>query len=170
MKAIEMSNATTSYRCPVSSENRMATLTLGGRKLKVEVTELSRDSFSVLVPNATGKKLVVGKSYRLFYQDMLWGVVCRTKWVAGEGKTSIEFDVADELTPLKLVKGPWWSKTKGANVYGQSDTTLPFALITAFVLAVLIMPAWGGKWGTSDALCGAVNLTWKTIIDLCTGR
>jgi hypothetical protein len=50
------------------------------------------------------------------------------------------------------------------------DGTLAFFLIALIIVGVLIVPAWGGKWGTSQLICDGVNNVWKTLASIVTGR
>jgi hypothetical protein len=50
------------------------------------------------------------------------------------------------------------------------DGTLAFFITVLIIIAVLIMPAWGGQWGTSQLICDGVNSIWKTLSSIVTGR
>lgn len=163
-----MIETTPSYRCKVQQGNMKATLRLGRRSFKVQVVEMSRDTFSVRVPANVGSKVTVGSKSKLFYQDMLWSVLCTQKWIGESGELDIEFQQLEELTPLTISKTSYWTTSKQVRTIG--DGTLPVTLIGAFILVILIMPAWGGEWGTSDAICNAVNSTCSALGQLITGK
>lgn len=157
-----MTNATPSYRCKVSNANSVAFLRLGWKSYPVQVFEMSRDSFSVRVPEAIARRVAVGSKPKLFYQEMLWRVLCTQKWVGENQDVALEFQQVAELTPLKVVSNPM-SGTAGQVQAIQRDSSLMVAGGVALILMILIMPAWGGQWGTSDAICTAIQTTWDTL-------
>ena len=165
-----MLDSTPSYRCKVTDGNTLGTLRLGRQSFKVDVLEMSRDSFSVRIPARIAKKVAVGSKSRLFYQEMLWSVRCTNKWMGNSNSVDLEFQQLDELTPPKLKRGPMTGTSKPVAALGQSDPILPVAMLGAFILAILILPAWGGQWGTSDAICGAISNTWSAVRELVTGK
>ncbi len=165
-----MIDATPSYRCKVSAGNTRGSLQLGMRRFSVEVLEMSRDSFCVRLPAAIAKKVVVGKKSKLMYQEMLWSVLCTNKWIGESNQVDLEFKQLDELISPKLNRAPLSGKSTQVATIGQTDPTLPVAMLGAFILAILIMPAWGGQWGTSDKLCGLVSTTWSALSGLVTGK
>jgi hypothetical protein len=162
-----MTDTTASYRCKVSGGNSRALLRLGCHRFNVDVVEMSRDSFCVRVPSKIANQVAVGSKSKLFYQEMLWSVLCTQKWISDSQHVDLEFKQLAELTPLKVPKGPIGATTKGTRAI-QSDNSLAIAFGVALVIAVLIMPAWGGQWGTSDALCTAVQSTWSALGQLIT--
>jgi hypothetical protein len=163
-----MIDSTPSYRCKISRGNTKALLRLGWHKYKVDVVEISRDSFSVRVPTKIANQVAVGGKSKLLYQEMLWSVLCTHKWINNEKQTDLEFKQIAELTKPKIDKGPLKSGVKGVRAV-QSDNSLPIAFGVATIMAILIMPAWGGQWGTSDAICTAVRAAWGAIGQLVTG-
>jgi hypothetical protein len=165
-----MIDATPSYRCKVSAGNTHGSLQLGMRRFSVEVLEMSRDSFCVRLPAAIAKKVVVGKKSKLMYQEMLWSVLCTNKWIGDSNHVDLEFKQLDELISPKLNRAPLSGKSAQVAAISQTDPTLPVAMLAAFVLAILIMPAWGGQWGTSEKLCGLVSTTWSALSGLVTGK
>ncbi len=165
-----MIDATPSYRCKISVGNTRGSLRLGRRRVQVEVLELSRDSFFVRVPIAIARKVSVGSKSKLLYQEMLWSVLCTHKWISQSNQVDLEFKQLEELTPPKMRKAPLSGQAKQVAAIGQTDPTLPVAMLGAFMIVVLILPAWGGQWGTSERICSAVSTTWSALSELVTGR
>ncbi len=165
-----MIDATPSYRCKISVGNTRGSLRLGRRRFQVEVLELSRDSFFVRVPIAIARKVSVGSKSKLLYQEMLWSVLCTHKWISQSNQVDLEFKQLEELTPPKMRKAPLSGQAKQVAAIGQTDPTLPVAMLGAFMIVVLILPAWGGQWGTSERICAAVSTTWSALSELVTGR
>ncbi len=165
-----MIDATPSYRCKVSLGNSRGSLRLGWKRFRVDILEMSRDSFSVRVPSSLAKKIVVGGTTKLLYQEMLWSVRCTHKWIGESNQVDVEFQQLAELTPPKMRKAPHSGNARQVAAIGQTDSTLPVAMIGAFIIAVLILPAWGGRWGTSERMCSAVSSTWSALSELATGK
>lgn len=165
-----MIDATPSYRCKVSLGNSRGSLRMGWKRFNVDILELSRDSFSVRVPSSLAKNIVVGSTSKLFYQDMLWSVLCTHKWIGQSNQVDVEFQQLAELTPPKMRKAPLCGNARQVAAIGQTDPTLPVAMLGAFILTVLILPAWGGQWGTSERMCSAVSSTWSALHELVTGK
>ncbi len=165
-----MIDATPSYRCKISVGNTRGSLRLGRRRFQVEVLELSRDSFFVRVPIAIARKVSVGSKSKLLYQEMLWSVLCTHKWISQSNQVDLEFKQLEELTPPKMRKALLSGQAKQVAAIGQTDPTLPVAMLGAFMIVVLILPAWGGQWGTSERICSAVSTTWSALSELVTGR
>lgn len=161
-EASVMKDTSPSYRCKVSSSNSRASLKLGWKSYPVQVFEMSRDSFSVRVPEVIANRVSIGSKPKLLYQEMLWQVLCTQKWIGENKLVDMEFHQVAELTPPKLVS----QRVGGAARPIQAiphDSTLTVATGVALILMVLIMPAWGGQWGTSDAICNAVQTVWDTL-------
>lgn len=165
-----MIDATPSYRCKISVGNTRGSLRLGMRRFQVEVLEMSRDSFFVRVPIAIARKVAVGSKSKLLYQEMLWSVLCTNKWIGQSNQVDLEFKQLEELTPPKMRKAPLSGQARQVAAIGQTDPTLPVAMLGAFIIIVLILPAWGGQWGTSERMCSAVSTTWTALSELVTGR
>jgi hypothetical protein len=163
-----MNDRSPSYRCKISRGNTRALLRLGWHRYDVDVIEMSRDSFSVRVPQKIGNQISVGGKSKLFYQEMLWSVLCTHKWLGDEKQVELEFKQLAELTPLRVPKATCGGKTKGVQAI-QSDNSLAVAFGVAIIMAVLILPAWGGQWGTSELICSAVRSTWEALGQLLTG-
>jgi hypothetical protein len=140
------------------------------RRFSVEVVAMSRDSFCVRLPAAIAKKVVVGKKSKLMYQDMLWSVLCTNKWIGDSNQVDLEFKQLGELILPKLNRAPLSGKSTQLAAISQTDPTLPVAILGAFILSILIMPAWGGQWGTSDKLCGLISTIWTALSGLVTGK
>ncbi len=164
-----MMDATSSFRCKVSEGNTRGSLRLGRQRFKVDVMEMSRDSFCVRVPSAIARKVAVGSTSKLLYQGMLWSVLCTQKRIGESDRVDLEFKQLDELTVPNLQRATFFGKARSVGAISQTDPTLPVAMLGAFVIAVLILPAWGGQWGTSQAICTAVSATWNALGELVGG-
>jgi hypothetical protein len=148
--------------------NSKAVLFLRSRKYKVQVLEMSRDAFSICVPKSIANSLTVGVKPKLLYQEMLWQVECVQKWPGENGLMEVELLQLAELTQPKLQGAA--AIQAGPTRAIQNDSSLIVAFGVALILMVLIMPAWGGHWGTSDAICNAAQTTFNVVCDMLSFR
>jgi hypothetical protein len=153
------------YRCKVAYGNGRATLFVGRRKHPVTVSEMSCNNFIVQLPSSLAKKLTVGKQNKFFYQDMLWRVECTNKWLVSSDMVEVDLLQVAELTPPKIVQQTVGGTAKQTQAI-QGDYTLLFTLAFALTISLLIMPAWGGEWGTSELICSAAQNTMKALGEL----
>jgi hypothetical protein len=165
-----MNTESAAYKCKIFRPNTKAWLKLGTKRRFVEVVEQSRESFTVRTTSKIAAKIKVGGKFRLLYQEMLWSVGCKNKWLNNEGGIDIEVEPLEELTPPKIVQGGIFQRSSRASTASPMDGTLAFFITVLIIIAVLIMPAWGGQWGTSQLICDSVNTIWKTLTSIVTGR
>jgi hypothetical protein len=165
-----MNTESAAYKCKIFGPNSKAWLWLGIRRHFVEVVEQSREAFTVRTTAKLAAKIKVGGTFKLLYQEMLWSVGCRNKWMNNEGGVDIEVEPLEELTPTKIVRGSILHRSPHVSTSGPMDGTLAFFLIALIIVGVLIVPAWGGQWGTSKLICDGVNTVWKTLASMVTGR
>jgi len=166
-----MSNGVSdAYRCKIFRPNSRAWLKLGTRRRLVEVIEQSRDTFTVQINSGIAKKIEVGREFRLLYQDMLWSVLCRQKWVNREGLVDVEFEPIAELTPPEMPRVSLIHRSKTVSTNQPIDTTLAVMILCSVILFILIVPAWGGQWGTSKVICDSITNVWKASTGLILNR
>jgi hypothetical protein len=163
-------NTQAAYRCKIFRPNSKAWLKLGTKRRFVEVIEQSRDSFTVRSAPNIAAKVKVGTTIRLLYQEMLWSVRCKNKWLNTEGGIDLELEPLEELTPPKVVQGSIFQRSKHVSASNAMDGTIAFLLFGLIFVTILILPAWGGQWGTSQLICDGVNTIWKTLTSMVTGR
>ncbi|AMV30951.1 hypothetical protein VN12_02470 [Pirellula sp. SH-Sr6A] len=158
------------YRCKIADTQSGAWLKLGSRKKPVQVVEQSRDMFTVRVSRSLAQKVRVGGEFRFFYQDMLWSVLCKHKWISQNELVDLEFEPLRELTAPKIQKDGWFGRSTPLASTTPLDGTLAVVFLGTILLSILIMPAWGGQWGTSKLICDAVTSVWKALASLVTGQ
>jgi hypothetical protein len=158
------------YRCKIVESQSGAWLKLGLRRKQVHVVERSRDTFLVRVSQSTANQVRVGAKFRFFYQDMLWSVLCKHKWIGQNNLVDVELEPIQELIKPKIQKGSWFNSAKPFSCTTPLDGTLAALFVGTILLSVLIMPAWGGQWGTSQLICDGVTIVWKALASLVTGN
>jgi hypothetical protein len=139
------------------------------RRREIEVIEVSRCSFTIRISQHLANQIKVGKEFRLFHQGMLWLVEAKQKWLHQHNEVDIEFEQLAELTPPKI-KHAVREKSQMVSAGNSPDFMLTASIIGVVVLALLIMPSWGGEWGTSQVICDAVTTVFKALASLVTGK
>lgn len=144
-----------SYRCKVHAGNKSAVLRIGWQSYPIEVDEVSRDMFSVVVPKRAAKKMASGVKATLRYEGITWAVECGRKLLC-EGDVArgigVELNILEELTKPSLPKSNWWAGRSSQIHAVNRDPVLPVAMLVAFMIAILIMPRSGQQWGILEAL------------------
>lgn len=164
-----MLNSTPAFKCKVVRPETWGWIKLGVRRHLIEVVAVSRDSFTARLSLSLARKIKVGKEFRLYYQGMLWSVLAKQKWPhEGEG-VDVEFEQLSELIAPK-VKRTCRQKSQMTSAGNSSDLTLISSILAVVILAALLMPSWGGKWGTAQFISDSVTAVYKALTSLVTGR
>ncbi|MFN7845221.1 MAG: hypothetical protein ACK5YR_22065 [Pirellula sp.] len=164
-----MLTSTPAFKCKIVRPESWGWIKLGVRRHLIEVIEVSRDSFTAKLSLSLARRIKIGKEFRLYHQGMLWAVQAKQKWPhEGEG-VEVEFEPLSELIAPK-VKRVAWQKSQKSTAGNSSDLTLVATIIALVLLAALIMPSWGGKWGTSQLISDSVNAVYTALKSLITGR
>jgi hypothetical protein len=164
-----MLTTTPAFKCKVVRPETWGWIKLGVRRHLIEVIEVSRDSFTARLSLSLARRIKIGKEFRLYHQGMLWAVQAKQKWPhEGEG-VEVEFEQLSELIAPK-VKKVARQKSQMSSAGNSSDLTLISTILAVILLAALLMPSWGGKWGTSQFISDSVNAVYKALASLITGR
>lgn len=164
-----MLTSTPAFKCKVVRPETWGWIKLGVRRHLIEVVEVSRDSFTARLSLSLARRIKIGKEFRLYHQGMLWAVQAKQKWPhEGEG-VEVEFEQLSELIAPK-VKKVARQKSQMSTAGNSSDLTLISTILAVVLLAALLMPAWGGKWGTSQFISDSANAVYKALTGLVTGR
>lgn len=151
-------------RFKLTEENQAGTLEIGRRIYPVNVIEMSVCQFSVVVDHKPSQKARVGGYARLRILDKDCKVAIRKKRLLDQGKVQIEMEQIEE--PIKPERKAWslFSSSKTVRIAG-GDSLVPIAMIFAVFITILIVPSFGGRWGTSKLISEAVETTWKLAMD-----
>ncbi|MCU0719476.1 MAG: hypothetical protein MUC83_07215 [Pirellula sp.] len=164
-----MLTTTPAFKCKIVRPETWGWIKLGVRKHLIEVVEVSRDSFTARLSLSLARRIKIGKEFRLYHQGMLWAVQAKQKWPHdGEG-VEVEFEPLSELITPK-VKKVARQKSQMSTAGNSSNLTLIATIVGVIILAALIMPSWGGKWGTAQFISDSANAVYKALAGLITGR
>lgn len=164
-----MLTTTPAFKCKVVRPETWGWLKLGLKKHLIEVIEISTDSFTVRLSQSMAKRVRIGKKFRLYHQGMLWAVRAKQKWLHDDKDYEVEFELLSELFAPKLKKVAR-QKSLMSTAGNSSNLNLITTLLGVTILATLIMPAWGGKWGTAQFIDGSANMVFQAFKSLVTGR
>lgn len=160
----EGSSGISNLRFKLSQENQIGTLQIGRKTFAVNVIEMSLCQFSVLVDEKLAKKLKIGAKAGLQILDKDCRVVVKTKRELHQGQVQLELDQIEEVIRTESRKAIAFSRPNRVRVAG-SDSLLPFAIAISVIVAIMILPSLGGRWGTSKVFSKTVEKTWKMAVD-----
>ncbi len=149
------------YKCIVSSDNSAAELRVGNKSFSVRVLDLSRDGFTIRVPNAILKKVRSKANLRLEYASELWEVACDGEFSDSSDFTNLGLLRVRDLTKLKMPSGFQFSF--GAMFSLNQDPTLLLGLLLAFLAACFCLPGVGDQVGTAPKISRTVKAAWQSF-------
>ncbi|MFN7878310.1 MAG: hypothetical protein ACK5PB_23540 [Pirellula sp.] len=144
-------------------------LKLGVRKHLIEIVEVSSVAFTARISQSLAKRIRIGKKFRIYHQGMLWAVQAKQKWLHESKDCDVEFELLTELFAPKVN-----TTARQKSLMSTAGTSSNLTLVTTFlgvtILTVLLMPSWGGKWGTAQFINNSVNTVFQAFKSLVTGR
>lgn len=164
-----MLTSSTAFKCKVVRPETWGWLKLGVRKHLIEIVEVSSVSFTARISQNLAKRVRIGKKFRIYHHGMLWAVQAKQKWLH-EGKDyDVEFELLAELFTPKVTKTAR-QKSLMSTAGNSSNLTLVTTFLGVTILTALLMPSWGGKWGTAQFINDSVNAVFQAFKSLVTGR
>jgi hypothetical protein len=151
-------------RFKLIEENQPGTLEIGRKEYPINVIEMSVCQFSAIVDHKPSQKVRVGGYARLRILDKDCKVAIRKKRLLDHGKVQLEMEQIDEPISPERKKHTWFSSPKTVRVSG-GDSLMPVMIVFAALITILIIPSFGGRWGTSKMISDAVESTWKVAAD-----
>jgi hypothetical protein len=164
-----MISSTPAFKCKVVRPDTWGWIKLGVRRYLIEIIEVSRDSFTARISVRLASRIKIGGKFRLYHRGMLWAVMAKQKWPLEGKEVEVEFEPISELIEPKI-KNSRRQKSQMTSAGNSSDFALISTLIAVVVLAALLMPSWGGKWGTAQFISDSVTAVYKALVSLVTGR
>ncbi|MFN9984838.1 MAG: hypothetical protein ACK52S_04735 [Pirellula sp.] len=142
---------TSAVRIAVVAGYQCGSLKLGWRKYPVRITQMNSVSFTALIEPKIATKIKVSKVGILRFQDADWRVSVISKWVRQDGSIELELQLIEELFRPRVDKAPLLSRNRTRNLM-LTDPLLPLAIFFAIFVTFLVMPGFGGRWGTSSLI------------------
>jgi hypothetical protein len=164
-----MLTATPAFKCKVVRPETWGWLKLGVRKHLIEIVEVSADSLTGRLSQSLAKRVKIGKKLRIYHRGMLWAVEAKQKWLHKGGEYDVEFEILTELFAPKVRKMAR-QKSLMSTAGNSSNLTLITTFLGVTILTAMLMPAWGGKWGTAKFINDSVNTVFQSFKSLITGR
>ena len=164
-----MNDRTSAYRCKLSPPYNQGSIQLGRSKKDVEILEQSRESFTARVSAQLANAICAKKSLKFFYQGTAWLVTGKNRWLDETGQCLIELACLQELGSARQGRGNSLTGNVRLQSASHMDGTYAAIFLTVMAVCILIMPAWGGKWGTSQIICDFVSNVWVAFTSLIPG-
>lgn len=151
-------------RFKLIEENQPGILEIGRKKFSVNVVEMSVCQFSAIVDHKPSQRVRVGGYARLRILDKDCKVAVRKKRMLDHGKVQLEMEQIEE--PIKPDGKAWtlFSAPKTVKISG-GDSLMPVMIVFAALVTILIIPSFGGRWGTSRVISEAVETTMTLALD-----
>lgn len=151
-------------RFKLIEENQPGTLEIGRRKYPMNVVEMSVCQFTAIVDHKPSQKVRVGGYARIRILDKDCKVAVRKKRLLDHGKVQLEMEQIDE--PIRPERKAWslFSVPKTVKLSG-GDSLMPLMVVFAALITILIIPSFGGRWGTSQMISDAVERTMTIAFD-----
>lgn len=149
------------YRCAVSLENSAAELRVGAKSYSVRVLDMSRNGFTIRVPNAILKRIRSKPNLRLEYSSELWEVELDGEYSDSNDFTNLSLVRVRDLTTLKMPNGFQFSF--GTMFSLNQDPTFLLGLMLAFLAACFCLPGIGDQVGTAPKISRSVKAAWQSF-------
>ena len=131
----------------IPSDDSLAIVRLGGRRLVCQLLDMSRDDFHVRLPENRIQQLRRAKQVELHYHGERWRVEVVHDARSAVLSDSVFLKRLEELTPQQL-PSPWTSfSTSGLSQ--QTDPRFILTLMLALIFACLALPGLGDHLGTA---------------------
>jgi hypothetical protein len=144
-------NPTNSARIAVIEGYQLGSFKLGWRWYSVRITQMNSVSFTAQIDPKIAAKFQVSKVGILRFQDADWRVSIISKWVREDGLIELELQLIEELFKQQVEKASLLAKNRQRNLI-LSDPLLPLVIFFGIFITFLVMPGFGGRWGTSNLI------------------
>jgi len=142
---------TPAVRIAVVDGYQRGSLRMGWRRYPVRITQMNSVSFTAQIEPKVAGKFNVSKVGVLRFQDTDWQIAIISKWVRQDGLIELELQIVQEFFKQNIDKAPLLAKNRTRNLM-LTDPLLPLAIFFAIFLTFLVMPGFGGRWGTSSLI------------------
>ena len=149
------------YKCIVSHDNSAAELRVGTKSFGVRVLDMSRDGYTVRVPNSILKRIRSKPNLRLEYSGELWEVALDGEFSDSGEYSNLSLVRVRDLTTLKLPSAFQFSF--GTMFSLNQDPTFLLGLLLAFLAACFCLPGIGDQVGTAPKISRSVKAAWQSF-------
>lgn len=151
-------------RYRLNGENQVGSMEIGKRSYPVRVTEMSAQEFRALMDYKASCKIPRGGKARLKILGKDCKVVVTMKKLTGEGLVRLELKQIDEAHKPESSWRGWFFRSPSSRVsLSGGDSLMPIVMVVAAFITILILPSFGGRWGTAKRISDFVEWTWDTM-------
>ena len=161
-------SSTNLARIAVVEGYQRGSIKLGWGWYSVRITQMNSVSFTAQIEPKIAAKFQVSKVGLLRFQDADWRVSIISKWVREDGLIELELQLVEELIKQQVEKASLLTKSRERNLM-QGDPLLPLVIFFGIFITFLVMPGFGGRWGTSNIIVQWVEDCFRTIRALFRG-
>lgn len=149
------------FRCSVSPELSRARVKIGWSSYNACVTEVSRDGFTLSLPDKVAKRVPQGTEFQLDYRGERWILQSEYRNQDSDGNALVSAVCTKDLTKMNYRDGSIRESLFGGVKISPTDPVLPIGVVAGIILILLISPGWGDQLGTSSYLTDMI----RQIID-----
>lgn len=146
----------------IQDDRAVGLLRIGNKKLSVSVTEFSWAGYTVCCPASTESQLRLGLRGTFEFKGDTFRVTCLSRQLLDDGRLELELERSDAIPALKQKKQHGGESGIKLN---HSDPVLVFGSLAGLIFLLLILPGWGGGWGTSRYLTEGVASAATSVCD-----
>jgi len=157
----EENHLASAYSFSIASEDAFAVLRLGGKKLKVQVTDFSWAGFTITASTKLGKKFKVGTSGTLNHQGSQHQVIVVRTSRSGSGDLLVSLSRLESRANLR--QSSYGTSKSQPRTVTQTDPFFMPAVGVCLILLVLALPGWGDSWGTSHYFSDGLSSVGRTL-------
>jgi hypothetical protein len=151
-------------RYQLTGENQVGSLEIGKRSYPLRVTEMNAQEFHALMDYKSSCKISRGGKARLKILGKDCKIVVKNKRLTGEGMVRLDLKQIDEACKQETSRKGWFSRSPSSRVsVSGGDSLMPIVMVVAVFITILILPSFGGRWGTAKRISDFVEWTWDTM-------
>ena len=145
------------FRCPIQDGSREAFLRASRRRCKVQVHETSIDGFTVLVSAKEARKLKVGETWVLEYDDTRFEVLGQWFFNSPDGRVQLGLRRLRDLTPIPTIRQSFFSRFGSGKTAASATSASGFGGFIIVLFLAMALPGLGEQLGTADRIQGTVQ-------------
>jgi len=142
----------TFFRCPVPPSDGAARIRIGTTRLQASVDETSIDGFTVTITPKYAKRIQMGATWVLEFQDTRTEVLPQWFYQSPEGHVQLGLRRLRDLTKATPVRTSWLPIKSGGRCDNSNNATIMFGGFVLTLIAVLSTTRLGEQLGTADKI------------------
>ncbi|TWU41532.1 hypothetical protein Q31b_29810 [Novipirellula aureliae] len=140
------------FRCPVPQSDGAATIRIGAKRMRASVAETSIDGFTVMITPKYAKRIQMGGTWVLDFQETRTEVHPQWFFQSPEGHVQLGLRRLRDLTKTKPIRNSWRPWPSAGRSDHSNNSTIMFGGFVLALIAVLSTTRLGEQLGTADKI------------------